>query len=171
MQSLDVISINLWQTLISLANLVLLFLLIKKFLYKPVKKMLENRQKTIDADYAAAHDAKAQAQADMDAYAKALSDAKSEADGIIKSAVNTAKLREKEILADAKSEADGILQRAEENAALEIKKAEKVIKDEIVDVSTSLTKKLLEHEITAQDHQQLIDSFINEIGEDNDADL
>ena len=171
MQSLDVISINLWQTLISLANLVLLFLLIKKFLYKPVKKMLENRQKSIDADFTAAHDAKIQAQAEKDAYTKALADAKSEADDIIKSAVDTAKLREKEILADAKSQADGILQRAEENAALEIKKAEKVIKDEIVDVSTSLTKKLLEHEINAEDHQQLIDSFINEIGEDNDADL
>ena len=54
MQTLDVISINLWQVLVSLANLVLLFLLVKKFLYKPVKEMLEQRQSTIDGEYAAA---------------------------------------------------------------------------------------------------------------------
>ena len=41
MQNLDVISVNLWQILISLANLAILFLLVKKLFYKPVKKILE----------------------------------------------------------------------------------------------------------------------------------
>ena len=41
MQSLDVISINLWQMLISLCNLVILYAILKKFLYKPVRKALE----------------------------------------------------------------------------------------------------------------------------------
>ena len=50
MQSLDVISVNIWQILASLANLVLLFLMVKKFLYKPVKKMLEQRQNAIQSD-------------------------------------------------------------------------------------------------------------------------
>ena len=59
MQSLDVISVNIWQMLASLANLVLIFLLVKKFLYKPVKKMLETRQNAIQSDYDAAEDANA----------------------------------------------------------------------------------------------------------------
>ena len=41
MQTLDVISVNLWQMVASLANLVILFLLIKKFLYKPVQTELK----------------------------------------------------------------------------------------------------------------------------------
>ena len=41
MQNLDVISINLWQVLISLCNLLLLFLILKKFLYQPVRKLLD----------------------------------------------------------------------------------------------------------------------------------
>ena len=55
---------------------------------------------------------------------------------------------------------------AKESAELEIKKAEKTIKDEIVDVSYALTEKLLEREINEKDHDNLIDSFIDEIGEE-----
>ena len=54
MQSLEVISINLWDVLISLANLAILFVLIKKFLYKPVKKVIAARQEAIAKEYAEA---------------------------------------------------------------------------------------------------------------------
>ena len=47
MQSLDVISVNLWQILISLCNLVIIFLVVKHFLYQPVRKMLKKRQEKI----------------------------------------------------------------------------------------------------------------------------
>ncbi len=165
MQTLDVISVNLWQMLVSLINLLLLFLIVKRFLYKPVKRMLETRQKTIDDDYAAAQQAKKQAFADQQKYEEKLSEAKKEADGIIQSAVTTAKRREKEILDDAKTEAQGIVRQAEENAALEMKKAEGAIKREIVDVSAKLTEKVLGHAIASEDHKQLIDSFINNLGD------
>ena len=54
MQSLEVISINIWSILISLANLCILYMLFKKFLYKPVKATLNARQEAIDAQYRAA---------------------------------------------------------------------------------------------------------------------
>ena len=61
MQSLGVISINLWQVLISLANLGILFLLVKKFLFQPVRKILAQRQAHVDQLYAEADEAKAKA--------------------------------------------------------------------------------------------------------------
>ena len=102
MQSLDVISVNIWQILASLANLVLLFLMVKKFLYKPVKKMLEQRQNAIQSDYDEAADAKEKALSAEKEYSEKLRGAKEEADGVIKAAVNIANEREKEILAEAK---------------------------------------------------------------------
>ena len=68
MQTLDVISVNIWQMLVSLANLVLIFLMVKKFLYKPVMKMLSERQSTINKDYDAADEAKRQAMSDKIKY-------------------------------------------------------------------------------------------------------
>lgn len=169
MQNLDVISVNIWQMLASLANLVIIFLLVKKFLYKPVKKMLETRQNAIQSDYDAAQDAKNQALAEKATYEEKLRTAKAEADDVIKSAVNVASQREKEIIAEAKVRADGIVRQAENDAVLERKKAEDGIKKEIVEVSSLLTEKMLGREVSAADHQNFIDSFIESIGED-DAD-
>ena len=50
MQFLDVISVNIWAILASLANLLLLTWILKRFLFKPVKKMIDERQKEIDAE-------------------------------------------------------------------------------------------------------------------------
>lgn len=166
MQSLDVISVNLWQILVSLANLVILFLLIKKFLYKPVKKMLETRQESIDKDYALANDAKISAEENKKLYEEKLSAAKSEADSVISSAVNTAKQRENEIITEAHEKAENILKKAEADAMLEKKKAEKEIKGQIVDISTLVAGKIIEKELDSKKNEELVDSFINEIGDE-----
>ena len=102
-------------------------------------------------------------------YEEKLSGAKAEADGIIQSAVSTAKARENEIIAKAKDEATIIVSQAKENAELELKKAEDSLKQEIVSVSTLLTEKMLEREINSDDHKQIIDSFIENIGDENDT--
>lgn len=164
--TLGVISLNFWSILFSLLNLVILFLLAKKFLYKPVKKMLADRQATIDASYQRAEDTEADALRSKEEYEKRLESAKDEADDIIKNAVSTAKAREKEIISGAKDESEHIIRQARENAELEIKKAQETIKDEIVDVSTRLTEKLLEREINIEANKDLVDSFIDEIGEE-----
>ena len=165
MQTLDIISVNLWQILISLINLLLLFLILKRFLYKPVKNMLVQRQAQIDADYAAAERDKTAAAADRAAWEKELAGAREQADAIIAEATVSAGNRGEKILDEARERADGIVRRAEAQAELEMKKAEETIKQEIVDVSTALTEKMLEREISEKDHRTLIDSFLSQIGE------
>ena len=166
MQSLPIISINLWEMLFALLNLLILYLLVKKFLYKPVKNMLAQRQETIDNEYKEAEDAKQKALSDKQTYEEKLSKAQSEADSFIQSAVQTAEAREQEILAEAKEQADAIRRQAEADAKLELRKAEQTIKEEIVNVGTMLAGKVLEREMNEDDHKKLIDSLINEIGEE-----
>ncbi len=170
MQTLDVISVNLWQMLISLINLVLLFLIVRKFLYKPVKKMLRTRQQTIDGEYTAAQQAKTLALEEKEAYSQKLKQARNEADHMIKSAAETASLREKEILDKAKEQADRILRQAEADAVLERKKAEDGMKKEIAEISSLLTEKMLQREVTTEDHKRMIDSFLEDMGDGYDAD-
>lgn len=169
MQTLSIISVNIWQMLISLANLAILYWLIRKFLYKPVKNMLEKRQSTIDGAYQEAEDAKNKALSDKEAYEKKLLGAKKEADSMLEDAIFVARGREDRIIKEAKEEAEGIIRRARENAELETKKAEKAIKEEIVKVGTLIAEKMIDREISAEDHKNMIDSFIEEIGEDNEG--
>ena len=170
MQSLDIISVNLWQILISLANLTILFLLLKKFLYKPVTKMLKQREAEIDSRYADAETAKNSAEAKDAELTSRLANARLEAEGIVKEAADAAKVRGDKIVEDAKATADGIVRQAEIDAALELKRAEESIKTQIIDVSTALTEKMLSREINAEDHKALVDNFIDKIGEDYDSD-
>lgn len=169
MQSLEVISINIWQILISLCNLILLFLILKRFLYKPVQNMLAKRQAALDSQYAAADEARSHAEADRQALEEKLRNAQTEADNLLKKAAVTADRRGEQIVSDAKEKADGIVRQAQAQAALEHKKAEASIKKEIVDVSAVLTEKMLGREIKIEDHRAIIDSFIEEIGEDDDT--
>ena len=168
MQTLDVISVNIWQILISLINLVLLFFIIKKFLFKPVKNILAKRQDEINSQYDAADQARTEAEQSRVAYEEKLSGAKSEADAILQSAADNAKFRGDKIIAEAQQTADGIIRRAETEAELERKKAIDGIKQEIVSVSGALAEKMIEREINTDDHRALIDSFIEGIGEEND---
>ena len=165
MQNLGIISVNLWQILISLANLTILFLLLKKFLYKPVTKMLEERRAQIDKDYSDAESAKQSAEAKDAELTERLSSAKAEAEGIVKEAADTAKLRGDKIVEDARATANGIIRQAELDAELERKRVGETIKEQIVDVSTALAEKMLEREVNADDHKALIDDFIDKIGE------
>ena len=162
-QNLDIISVNIWQILISLINLLLLFLIIKKFLYKPVKKFIAQRKASVDSQYAEAELAKQQAEESRLAWEKRLEGAQGEADAIIDSARSEAKQRAGDIIAAADDKAAGIMRRAEADAQLEVKKARASIKDEIVDVSTQLAEKMLGREIKAADHRELIDSFLDGI--------
>lgn len=169
MQSLDVISVNLWQILISLANLTLLFLIIKKFLFKPVNKMLEKRRAALNEQYAAADEAKKSAEQDEQYWKEKIGTAEAEADAIMQNATEKAKYRSQKMLEEAKDRANGIVRQANAEAELERKKATDGIKREIVDVSAALTEKLISREINMEDHRSIIDSVIETIGDDNDA--
>ena len=166
MQNLDIISVNLWQILISLANLTILFLVIKKFLYKPVIKMLDARRAEIDKDYSDAAEAKKNAEAKDAELTTRLNNAKVEAEGIVKEAADSAKIRGDKIVEDARNTADGIIRQAQLDAELERKRVNETIKEQIVDVSTALAQKMLEREINADDHKALIDDFIDKIGDE-----
>ncbi len=166
MQSLEVISVNLWQILISLLNLLILFLLFKKFLFKPVNKMLAKRQSEIDARYEAADTAKRSAEEDKLLWNEKIGTVKAEAEEMIKKAQDSAKRQGETLVAKAKEQADGIIRQAEAEAQLEMKKAEDGIKKEIVEISTALANKFLKREINVDDHRDLINSFIEKIGDE-----
>ena len=166
MQSLEVISINLWQILISLANLAILYCLLKKFLYKPVKKTIASRQEAIDQQYRAAEEAEKSAMASRDLYAEKLAGANAEADSLIHEATANANRRSERIVADARDKAEAIVRQGQIEAAMEKKKAQASIRREITDVSAALTEKLLGREMNTGDHRQLIDSFLQEMGDE-----
>ena len=166
MQSLEIISVNLWQILISLCNLLLLFLILKKCLYKPVVNALAKREETLREQYERAENAVQGAQELKLQWEEKMSGAQSEADRILLHAAESAENRRNVILLQTQDEAERIIRNAENEAELEKKKAEDDIRRQIVEVSALLTEKILGREINTDDHHELIGQFISQIGED-----
>lgn len=169
-QFLDIISVNFWNIVISLLNLVVLFLVAKWLLFKPVQKLFAERQADIDHQYAAAAEAQRVADESRDAWESKLKGADDEAARIIKDASDTAKYRAEQILRDADEQSDGMIRRAKSEAELERKRAEDGMRREIVGVSTAIAEKMLEREVNEKDHRALIDDFIDKIGEEHEGD-
>ena len=168
MQTLDVISVNIWQILISLLNLYILYLIVKRFLLKPVKAVLEKRRRELDSQYIAAEEAQQAALANRHEWEAKMQAADAEANAVLQSAAERAKHRGDALMAEAKLRADSIVRLAENEADLERKKAVEGVKREIIEVSGALTEKILGREINAEDHRNLIESFIEKMGDGNE---
>ncbi len=170
MQSQDIINVNIWLILISLCNLVILFFILKKFLFKPVKKILGERQAEYDAKFAEAEGKLAEANEIKDALEEKFAGADDEVDKIIKEAKDNAQRRGDSIVAEAKDKAGIIVKNAEAEADLRKRKAAESIKNEIADVSVEIAEKIIGREVSEKDHRRLMSDFIDKIGEDDGAD-
>ncbi|MBR6006853.1 MAG: F0F1 ATP synthase subunit B [Clostridia bacterium] len=170
MQPLEVISVNIWQILISLANLLILFLILKHFLYKPVRKTVAERENAVQEVYRRADNALEQANRDRTEYEEKLAGADAECDEMIRIAQQNARQRSSTIISEAEDRAAGMIRRAENEIDLERSKASSGMKKEIAELSVQLAEKLLEREINADDHRNLIDSFINGIDPEGNGD-
>lgn len=163
--TLDLVSIVPWEIITQLINLLLLFLLLKHFLFKPVQNILNARQAEIDKTYADAETAQTRAEQLRDEYEKRMDDAKAEAADITKAASRKAQAHYDEVVGTAKSDAARLREKAEAQIEQEKKKAMNELKDEISGIAMDIASKVVEREIDEKDHEELISEFIKGVGE------
>ena len=138
------ITLDGWTFLAQICNLMIQMLIFKKFLLNPVKKVIADRKAKADSEIA---------------------DAKTEANQIVTSAQKTATARGEEIVGEARAQAAALKQKAEADIAQERKKAVNEVKDEIGGIAMEIASKVVEREIKEEDHKDLIDEFIKNVGE------
>lgn len=158
------VGINVWQMIFAWCNLLILYLFLKKKLFKPVKNMIDSRQKEVDDMYANAENAEADAKAMKAEYEEKLAKADEESEEILRTAQRRAVLKEEEILKDASVEAARIRDRASEEIALEKKRMLSEIKDEVSDMAIDIASAVIGREVSGKEHEQFIDGFIDELG-------
>ena len=161
----DFIGVNLWTALFVLLNTLTVIFVGTKFLFKPIMKIIHDRQKEIDDMYASAGNAEEQAKLLEEEYKQKLSAAAETGERIVKEAVARGQAREEEILRQANAEASAIMDKAAADIALEKKKAINDAKDEISGIAIAIAEKVVARELNEADQAQLVDSFINELGD------
>ena len=161
----SVVNVNFWTALFTLCNMIISFLFLGKFLLKPIKKMIDSRQQEIDEIYAQAEDSREQARKSQAEYEERLSSARTEAHAITTRAMESARDRSDAMLRAAEEEASRMREKAEADIALERRKAMGEMKGEISDLAVMVASKVVQKEIDPATHEELIERFIDELGE------
>ena len=161
----QLVAVMPWTIILQIGNLLLTMWLFKKFLLKPVQKILQERQAQVDADLDAAQAARAEAEQAKEEYALSLGGAKEEAARLVRTATKNAQDRGEQIVLEAKQEAAAIRAKAAADIARDRKNAVNEIKGDISDMAVTIASKVVEKEISEKEHEKLIEEFIEKMGE------
>ena len=161
----DFMSIDLTTIIATLLNTLILFLILKHFLFDKVNKVIDDRQKEIQDSYDRADEAEKNAQKLEADYNEKIGQAKEESAEIIRDATRKAQVRADEIIDEARVEAKGIRTNAENEIEREKKIAVNAIKDEISQIAFSAAAAVVEKDLTSEDNEKLIEKFIDNVGE------
>ena len=159
------LGVNPWTALFTLANTVTLFLVLKKNLFLPVMKMIDERQNEIDEMYRLADESQQQAKALQTEYETKFALASQEAERLVKDAIVRGQSREDEIIRQANLDADAIREKASADIQQEKKKAVAEAKGEISDLAMEIAEKMIGKSLNDNDQKRLVDNFIDELGE------
>ena len=161
----EFLSIDLYTALFTLANTIALFIILGKRLWKPVMKIIDDRQKEIDDMYTDAQNAKDHAEALEQEYTQKLSEAADTGERLVREAQLRGQNSQEEIIRQANAEADAIRRKAAADIDREKKKAINDAKNEISDIALTIAGKVVEKELTDTDQSALVDQFIDDLGD------
>lgn len=156
---------HLSEFLFTIANFFILLAILNKLLYKPMLAMLDERKKTIADSLNQAQQARAEADKIKADYEVHLNEAKKEAQEIIARANKMGEEMREEMVTKAKTEAEKVLLKAQAEIAREKDQAVNALRQEVATLAVLAAGKVVSKSLTVEDHQQMVEEFVNEVGD------
>ena len=161
----SLVTVNPVTLIAQICNLFIQLLVVKIFFLDKIKAILDQRREAADKQITDAEAAKAEAMAIKETYEKNMAESKAKADDLLMNAQRTANSRSEEIISQAQAAAAQIKSKASTDIEMEKKKAINDAKNEISGLAMAIAGKVVERELNAADQADLIDRFINELGD------
>jgi F-type H+-transporting ATPase subunit b len=151
--------------LFQLINFLIIVFILKKFLFKPLKRMLDERKRKIEQSLQDAENAKASLENAGNERKKILAAAKVGADKLMAAVKASANETKEKTLAEAKSHSRQIIEEAKNKASVEFENMNKQIGKISVDVSNKILSKVLSELFTEEEKQKLMSRAMERIDE------
>ncbi len=156
---MDKLGINLGYLLVQIFNFAIMFVVLKKWLYEPVLRLLQERREMLaraveDARVAA----EARANAEQEAQ-KILAEARAKADEIIREARDRAEEQKRAILEEAKAEAEKIKQEALAEVEEERNRVLAELREQIAALAVAAAHKIVGASLDEQRQHELLEEF------------
>lgn len=151
-----------WSIFWAVFNVVVLFILLRIFLFKPINKLMNERTQSIQKDIDDAEKAKAEAEELRRQYSDSISEAKEEANRIIMKAHDDAESERAIIIQKSHEEADQIVSAASETIENERRQALRQARSEIADLAIEAASKIVGANLDDEKNRRLVDEFLSE---------
>ena len=161
----SLVTVNPVTLIAQICNLFIQLLIVKIFFLDKIKAILDQRREAADKQITEAENAKSEALAIKQTYEQNMLEAKAKADDLLLTAQRTANSRSEEIISQAQQQAAQIKSKAAADIELEKKKAINEAKNEISDLAMAIAGKVVVRELNASDQADMIDRFIDELGD------
>lgn len=159
------ISIAPWTIIFQILNLLLLMVLFKKYLFKPVTEILEKRQAEIEGHYQEAQQAETDAKAMKADYESKMAGCASGSGSRHQDRDGKRNAMSASIVEDARTQADQLKRRAQTEIDLERRRAFDEVKGELSGIALDIASQVIEREVNEKDHEAFINEFIKNVGE------
>ena len=146
-------------------SFLLLIFLVKKYAWGNITSVLDERAEKISSDIDGAEEARKKAEELASKREAELVGSRTEAKTIIENAKGTAEKSRADILAEAKLEAGRLKEKANQEIAQNKAEALQSVKGDVADLTISLAEKILSKNLDSQAHKELIDQYIDQLGE------
>lgn len=150
---------------VQMASTIVLFLILRHFLFKPVSEFIAARKEKIANDLEEAKARKEEAEALKVEYENRIDEAKNEARVIVDSAKKRGEELREQILVEAKEEASSVLTKARSDIEREREKTMAELKTEVVQIAMMAAERVVEKSLDEKSHKEMINKFIDEVGE------
>lgn len=161
------LDIDHWNFIWAAVNFILLFILLKIFLFKPVGKIMDERTRTIQDDLDAAKKSKEEAEALKKEYEDSICEAKEKAQEIIMKAHEDAESEKTAILKKSQEEADQMISDANKTIENERKRVLAQAQTQIADLAIEAASKIIGENLDDEKNRRLVDDFLSD--EEGDA--
>ena len=146
-------------------SFLLLIFLVKKYAWGNISSILDERAEKISSDIDGAEEARKKAEELANKREAELAGRRTEAKTIIENAKGTAEKSKADILAEAKLEAGRLKEKANQEIAQNKAEALQSVKGEVADLTVSLAGKIISQNLDSHAHKELIDQYIDQLGE------
>ena len=146
-------------------SFLLLIFLVKKYAWGNITSILDARAEKITNDIDEAEAARKKAEELAAKREAELAGSRQEATTILETAKETAEKNKAHILSEANQEALRLKEKAQLEISQNKEEAMNSIKGDVADLTVNLAGKLLSQQLDSEGHHQLIDRYLNELGD------
>mgnify|MGYP000929118295 FL=1 len=146
-------------------SFLLLIFLVKKYAWGNISSILDERAEKISSDIDGAEEARKKAEELAAKREAELAGSRQEATTILETAKETAEKNKAHILSEANQEALRLKEKAQLEISQNKEEAMNSIKGDVADLTVNLAGKLLSQQLDSEGHRQLIDRYLNELGD------